>query len=798
MFKNYFKTAFRNLLRHKGYAAINIAGLATGLAAFWMIALYVADELSYDRFNANADRIVRVVQHASWDGGNLNIALTSPPFAPALKAAYPEIEEAVRIDPEGGGVITYEDKKIKADDIIFADNSILKIFSYQFLNGDATTALANPGSIVITESLAKKLFGSVDNASNKTIYFDNHYGNTVTGVIKDIPGNSQLRFSGVRSLSVDPKEGWQNSHLYTYLLLTKGANYKSLEKKLPQFAANTIQKEMKVKDYRMELQPLTSIHLHSNLDYEISPNGSIGRVYTFIALALLILLIAIINYINLSTARSSSRVREVGVRKAIGSGKGHLAGMFISEAVLVTFIAAIIGVYIVYLTLPFFNLLTGKELSIWRFGVANTLFLLVGFSMLVGMLSGIYPSFFLARFKTIPALKGEMGNMKGNIFFRKSLVVFQFMITVVMICGSIIIYQQLQFALHSNLGFNKDQVLTFHIDDRNVRNQLPALKAQLLQSPLIKGVSAAGNPIGNNDLGTYGYEFEKNDGAASDNSKLVQELMVDPEYLETMEIKLVKGRNFSNDIPTDTSGSILVNETLAKELGWKEAIGKHMLKVNDDDGKTAPRQVIGVVKDFHTYSLQHKVSALVMIMPPNTKEEDNLYVKLAKGKIPEGLAYLNNIYRQFDKKNPVEYHFLDENFAKQYTAEEKQGEIALIFTILAVIIACLGLFGLATFTAGQRTKEIGIRKVLGASVNNIVQMLSADFLKLILLAVLIAFPIAWFAMNKWLQDFAYRIHIGWQVFVLAGFIALLIAFTTIVTQAIKAALANPVESLRSE
>ena len=798
MIKNYFKTALRNLLRHKGYAAINIAGLAFGLAAFWMIALYVADELSFDRYNANADRIVRVAQHASWDGGNLNIALTSPPFAPALKAAYPEIEDAVRIDPEGGGIIINEDKKIKVNDIIFADKSILKIFSYQFLYGDAATALSNPESIVITESLADKLFGSADNAFNKIIYFDNHEGNTVTGIIKDIPGNSQLRFSGVRTLPQDNKEGWQNSHVYTYLLLAKGTSYKDIEKKLPRFAANTIQKEMKVKDYRIELQPLTSIHLRSNLDYEISPNGSIIRVYIFISIALLILLIAIINYINLSTARSSSRVREVGVRKAIGSGRGHLAGMFITESVLITFIAGIIGIYVVYFTLPFFNHLTGKDLSIWRFGMFNALFLLAGFSILTGIVSGIYPSFFLSRFKTIPALKGQMGNMKSNIVFRKSLVIFQFVITVVMICGSIVIYQQLQYALHTNLGFNKEQVLTFHIDDRNVRNQLPALKAQLLQSPLIKGVAAAGNPIGNNDLGTYGYEFEKNDGAASENSKMVQELMVDADYLKTMEIKLMKGRNFSDDIPADVSGSLLVNETLANELGWNEAIGKHMLKVSDDDGKTAPRMVIGVVKDFHTYSLQHKVSAMVIIMPPNTKEEDNLYVKLSKGKIPEGLAYLNNVYRQFDKMNPVEYHFLDENFAKQYAAEEKQGEIALIFTILAVGIACLGLFGLATFATEQRTKEIGIRKVLGASVRNIVQMLSTEFLKLVVIAVFIALPLAWIVMNQWLKDFAYRISVQWWVLILAGMIAGFIALLIVSFLAIKAALVNPVKSLRSE
>ncbi len=798
MLTNYIKIAWRNLIRHKDYAFINIAGLVFGFAAFWAIALYVADELSFDRYNTNANRIVRVVQHAWWNGGKLNIALTSPPFAPALKAAYPEIEDAVRIDPEGGGIITYGNKKIKADDIIFADKSLLTIFTYNFLDGDATTALDNPQSIVLNKSLAEKLFGAADKALNQTIYFDNNDGYKVTGIIKDIPNNSHLRFSAVRSLPINDTGSWQNARIYTYLLLKNAGSLGELQKKMPQFAANTIQKEMHVKNYQLELQPLTSIHLHSNLDYEISANGSISRVYIFIAIALLILIIAIINYMNLATARSSSRVREVGVRKAIGSGRGNLAGMFITESVLVTIMAAGISVFVVSLLLPFFNQLSGKELTIWRFGVFNTLVLLAGFSMITGIVSGIYPSVFLSRFKTIPALRGEMENRLGHIVLRKSLVVFQFVVTVVMIAGSIIIYQQLQFAARADLGFNKDQVLTFHIDDRNVRDQIPALKTQLLQSPLIKSVAAAGNPIGNNDLGSFGYEYEKNDGSASDKTEMAQELMVDPDFLKTMEIKLSNGRNFSDAMPSDQFGAILVNETLVKDLGWKNAIGKKMLKAADDNGKTEPRKVIGVIKDFHTYSLQHKEAPLVMIMPPNTKEEDNLYIKIAKGKIPEGLAYLNRIYRQFDKTNPITYHFLDRNFAKQYAAEVRQGEMALIFSILAILIACLGLFGLATFTAEQRTKEIGIRKVLGARVTDIVRMLSSDFLKLVLVAIIISIPVAWMAMNQWLQDFAYRIHIEWWVLAAAGLVALTIALMTVSFRTIKAAMASPVKSLRTE
>ncbi len=798
MFTHYFKVAIRNIIRHKAYTGINVFGLACGLAAFWMIVLYIADELSYDRYNINAGRIYRVVQHARWADNDLHEAPTSAPFGPALKAEFPEIQEAARIVTEGDGIITYNDKTIKLGDIFFADKNIFRVFTFPFLYGDPATALIAPQSIVINESLATKLFGDAERALNQTIYFENNFPNKITGVIKNIPENSHLHFSALRSLPADFSGDWQNFNVYTYLLLRKEMNYKNLENKLPAFAAKTIQKIMRIDDYKIELQPLTSIHLYSNLAYEISPNGSISRVYMFIAIATLILVIAIINYLNLSTARSASRVREVGVRKVVGSGKKHLAAMFISESVLVTFIAAFIAVCIIQAGLPFFNQLTGKQLHIWQFGVVNTLLLLTGFSVLTGIISGIYPSLFLAGFKTIPALKGQMGNLSGNILFRQSLVIFQFTITIVMISGSFIVYQQLQYALHKDLGFNKDQVLTFHIDDRAVRRQVPALKSQLLQNPSIEAVGAAGNPIGNNDLGGLGYNFETGQGGFSTSTTIAQELMVDADYLPTMEIKMLEGRNFSDAVPSDKYGAALINETLMKKLAWSNSVGKRMKFRIDDKGTLGERTVIGVVKDFHTYSLQHKVEPLVMLMPPEESMEDNLYVRITKGKISEGLSYIEKVYRSFDKKTPIEFHFLDSNFAKQYEAERKQAQIALIFTVLAVIIACLGLFGLTTFTARQRTKEIGIRKVLGASVASIVQMLSADFLKLVFIAAFIAFLIAWVAMNKWLEEFAYRINVQWWVLLLAGLLAVLIAIITISFQAIKAAISNPVKSLRTE
>jgi putative ABC transport system permease protein len=797
MLKNYFKTALRNLFRNKTYAVINISGIAIGLTAFWLITLYIADDLSYDRYHKNADHIVRVSQHAKWDGGELHIAATSAPFASELKTAYPEIQAATRIMPEGGGVISYKNKTIKADDIFFSDSNVFDVFTYPFLYGDAKTALSKPESIVLSKSLAQKLFGDPENALNQSIFFENNFPNLVTGIIEDVPENSHLRFSALRSLPANYSGNWQNFNLLTYLLLTKGTGYKKLESKLPLFANHTIKKEMGVDDYRMELQLLTSIHLHSNLQGEISANSSMSRIYIFMLIAALILIIAVINYMNLSTARSSIRVKEVGMRKVLGSGRRHLIYLFIIEALVMTLFAALIAFFLVSLLLPFFNGLANKNLNIWRFGTYYTLAALVSFALITGIISGSYPAFFLSRFKTIPALKGQLGNLSNNILFRKTLVVFQFVVTVVMIIGSLVIYRQMKFTSNTDLGFNKDQVLTFHIHDRNVRSQVNAIKGQLLQNPLIQNVAAAGNPIGNNDLGSRGFTFEKTDGSFLPTKKMAQELMIDADYVPALDIKLTKGRNFSGSTDADKYTAALVNETLVKELGWKNAIGKRV-RFDFGEGETGERTVVGVVKDFHTYSLQHKMEPMVLMMPPAPSMEDNLYVKINTAKTTEALGFIEKVYQQFDKSNPIEFHFLDQNFAQQYATEQKQEQLSLIFTVLAVLIACLGLFGLAAFTAQQRIKEIGVRKVLGASVASITIMLGKDFIKLVCLSILIAAPIAWFAMNKWLEDFAYRINIGWAVFVIADFVAMFIALFTVSFHAIKAAIANPVKSLRTE
>lgn len=798
MLQNYFKIAWRNLLKNKVYSFINIGGLAVGMAVFCLISLYVVDEISFDNFHTKSDNIVRLVHHAEWSEGQAHHAVTSAAFAPALKAEFPEIKEAVRFAPEGGGVITFENKTIKAGSVFFTDKSVFDVFTYQFLVGNPKTALAEPNTIVITETLAKKIFGNAQKALNQTIYFDKTVSNKITGVIQDIPHNSHLQFEGLRALPTGFTAGWQDSNLYTYLLLDNGVNKNVLEAKLPQVAQKTILKEMKVVSYKMELQPLRDIHLHSDLQYEISANNTINRMVLFMALAGLILIIAIINYMNLATARAEMRIREVGVRKAVGSTQGNLMGLFIVESLIFSIIASIISVFLVAGLLPYFNQFAGKSLELNRFGIISSLGIFALFSLFVGFLSGTYPAFFLARFRTILALKGLTGSLNQSVIFRKSLVVFQFAATIILIAGAWIIYQQLQFSADKYLGFNRKQLVTIHIDDRGLRSKIASLKDQLMKNSLIENVAAAGNPIGNNNLGQTPYFFEKADGSISPNSKVVQELTVNPSFVPTMDIQMKLGSNFSENKPSDVTDAALINETLMKELAYANPIGKRIQVKINGEGAIAERRIIGVFKDFHTYSLQHKVEPMVLVMPTQASMEDNLYVRINTSKTKEALAYIQKTFREFDKLNPIEINFLDQNFARQYESEQKQGVLSLSFAIISVLLACLGLFGLAAFTAQQRVKEIGVRKILGASVGSIFILLNKDFIKLVLIASIIAVPAALILMDKWLQNFAYRINISWWVFVGAILLSIFVTIITISFQAIKAAVANPVKSLRME
>lgn len=797
MLLNYIKISFRNFRKQRLFSGLNIFGLAIGMAAVWLMVLYVADELSYDRFHQKAERIFRVVQSAKWDNGEMNLAITSAPFAPALQNDYPEIEKTVRISPEGGGVIGVGENKFRADNIAFSDPSIFDIFTYNFLYGDAKTALNQPQKIVLTKTLAEKLFGDASKAVGQTVFFSNNYPNAVTGVVEDAPTNSHFGFSALRSLPTNYTTGWQEAELYTYVLLKSGADPLKLESKFGGFFSKYLKKEMGDLKFKMTLQPLTSIHLHSHLDFELGPNGKVQTIYIFSAIALLILVIACINYVNLYTARSMKRIREVGVRKAIGSERGQLIAQFFIESFMMTIFAGMIAFVLVVILLPFFNQLAEKNLTIDHNNVLITTISALSFIIVVGTLSGLYPAIQFSGFRPVVALKGQFGSQSGGNVMRKSLVVFQFMATVIMIGCSAIVYKQMRFVNTKDLGFNKSQVLTFHIDKNEIRNQVKSVKEKLTQNPLIESVASASNPIGTNSIGQNGMFFEKEGGEMQTETQNVQKFSVDDDFIKTMEIKLLTGRNFDGESQADLLNAVVVNESLIKKMGWKNPVGKRVKYFTDNMGHTGEARVIGVVKDFHIYSLQHKIEPLVLSLP-EPGDRDNLYVRVQNGKTKEALAYLTNTYKTFDPEATLDFHFLDENFAQQYKSEQKQGSIMLTFAILAVIIACLGLFGLAAFAAESRTKEIGVRKVLGASVQSVVMLLSKDFIKLVIIAIIIGTPIAVYAMTEWLKNFEYREDLSWWVFAFSGVIAMIIAVATVSFQALKSALMDPVKSLRTE
>lgn len=794
MLKNYIKTAWRNITRQKVFSFINISGLALSLSAVWLIALFVSDELSYDKYHANAGRIYRLASHGKWGEEKFDITGTSALAAAALKNDFPEVEDVLRIDPEGGGVIDYENKKIKEDAIFSSDPSFFRIFTYNFLAGNAA-ALQKPNSIVLTRSLAEKLFTDPHTALNKIVFIDKNPA-TITGVIEDVPHNSHFTFKAIRTLPADYKGDWGNMSVYTYVLLQKNADIKQLRAKMPAFVAKYVGENTQKINYTVELQPLTDIHLHSHLSYELGENRDIKYIYVLSLVGLLILIVAFINYINITTARASTRLREVAVRKIIGSERSNLVGLFLTESIITILCAACIGMVLVTLTMPLFNYVAGKQLSIWQFGVVPTILYILAFSFITGLIGGWYPAFFLSKFKTIPALKNQLGDVKAQTLFRKSLVLFQFAVTVVMITSSLVIYLQLNYVLNTDLGFNKKQLLTFHLDSRELRQNVPALRSALLQNPNITAVASAGNPIGNNNIGMMDYSVEKN-GVLDEHSNLAHGLTIDADFIPAMQIQLLEGRNFSKDIPSD-SNQVIVNEAFIKRQGWASGMDKRISRGKDSTGKITFSSIIGVVKDYHIYSLQHKIEPMIMELPKNATERDNIYVRLQERHLPQALAFVEQTFRKFDASSPFDYRFLDQNFASQYKAEEKQGQVLFAFTILTIVIACLGLFGLITFTVGSRVKEIGIRKVLGANVAGMVSMLMASLLKVVITSLLVAIPVSWLVMNKWLDDFAYRIQLKWWMFVLAGIISIIIALVTLSFQAVKAAIVNPVKSLRAE
>ncbi len=806
MFRNYFKIAVRNLWRNKGFSAINIFGLALGIATCLLIMLYVQNELSYDRYNEKADHIVRVVFRGKMQGGEIKESNVMPPVAQALKKDFPEVLEATRIRSNGFHRVSYGDKMFKDDALAFVDSNFFQVFTLPLIRGDAKTVLLQPNTIVISRSVAQKYFGNNNPIGKVLVFKDDKTALTITGEIDEVPVNSHFHFGLFASMASLPEareESWMSSNFYTYLVLPKGYEYKKLEAKLPQeidkYIGPQLQKGMGVtlQQFRkagnnigLYLQPLTDIHLHSDFTGDMEPYGDIQYVYIFSAVAIFMLLIACINFMNLSTASASKRAREVGIRKVMGSVKMQLVRQFLLESLLLTTVALVLALGIVYWALPVFNMLTGQNISLHFTSSPWVIPALVLFGLFTGILAGSYPAFFLSSFNPIAVLKGRFTGGKKSIGLRSGLVVFQFFISISLIIGTTVVYKQLSYIQHKKLGYDKNQVVVIEQSGALGRND-EAFKQELLTDPRVINVSEsgylpAGNSFGNNYMA---YPDEHS-------TQLIKALRydVDYSYIPTLGMQIAKGRNFSKEYGGDSTG-VIVNETAAKAFGWGQSAVGHTISHTDNDGTKYNYHVIGIVKDFHFKSLHELITPLVMIM---SNDYSTIIAKVKTGDIKGVLASMKNKWAKFTTETPFTYSFLDDRFNATYKAEQNIGRILGIFAGLTIFVACLGLFGLATFTAEQRTKEIGIRKVLGADVTGLVSLLSKDFLKLVLIAFIVASPMAWYVMNKWLQDFAYRINISWVVFAVAGLAVVVITLITVSYQSIKAALKNPVDSLKTE
>ena len=811
MFKNYLTIAIRNLMRHKVYSMINIAGLAIGIACAVLLLLYIQHELSYDQFHKNADRIYQVVRETRSKDGNTTVGPgTSGPLGPALLEDFPEIETTVRTMNNFGWVRS-GDRGFNQG-ITLADAHILDLFRFPLLQGNRETVFREPYSTVITESMAQKFFGDED-PLGKVITVDqvNLQGDyTVTGVLQDFPGNSSIRFDFLISTVPSHEEtqrwwnDWQRTYFarpaQTYAVLREGADPGVLEKKLPEFMARHLGEDIQ-KFNTYYLQPLTRIHLYSNVDYGFGAGGDIEQIYLYAVIASIILLIACINFMNLATARASNRAREVGIRKVVGSYRRQLIQQFLGESLLLSFLAMILALVLTGLALPKFNNFMFRDLSLTKDPLA-VLPSLVGITLIVGLLAGSYPAFFLSAFQPVEVLKG--GVISRGVWFRKGLVVCQFALSILFVISTVVVYNQLMYLSNKKLGFNEEHLVTMPIFTHNrfttanredrLSFRYNVVKQTFLQHPNVLKVTAYRYPVG---IRSGALRAVRPEGVRGSEWRIrVQE--IDEDFLDTFEIELIAGRNFASHDAIDylDAGAkplaLLLNEAAVKHLGWTGPVGKQIEWIELKWAGT----VVGVVKDFHSQSLREEIGPLAFIIRPSNFW--NVAVRIRGEDIPKTLTFLEEKWGEFVPDRPFNFAFVDEQLDQIYQAEIRFGQITGVFSALAIFVASLGLFGLVSFTAEQRRKEIGVRKVLGASAWTVIVLLSKEFLKLVGVANLIAWPVAYLVMSDWLQDFAYRVTLGPTTFLLASILVLGIALATVSSQAIKAARENPVDALRVE
>jgi putative ABC transport system permease protein len=811
MLRNYLRIAFRNLGKYKFISFVNLFGLTVGLSCCMLILTYVLNELSYDRYNRNADRIYRVSRSFLNGEGTvtLNLGAVAPPIGPLLQNDFPDIQKVTRLLPGPPTPFRYNDKIFNENAIFFADSNFAAVFDLNMTEGDPATALKQPYSVIITDEVARKYFGT-DDPMNKTLRASNAFDVKVTGIFRAFPANAHfhpqlmISFNTLNNPAIIGAEqlrtNWANNSFYTYLLLPPNYPAKSMEAQFPAFLDRRKHEPGDAADSKpskytqLALQRLTDIHLRSHLDEEIEENGDITRVYIFGAIALFILLIACINYMNLSTARSALRAKEIGIRKVAGARRSEIMSQFLIESILITWMATLLAIGLTGLAIPWLNSLTGQALSISILIRPAVLIPLIVMPFAVGLISGLYPALFMSAFQPAKVLKGIFRAGGSSISFRKALVVTQFSISIILIISTAIVFQQLNYIRKSDLGLDKEHILTLRSDDA-LNSNYKAFRTDIMQNSSIKDMTRSSRIPSGRLLDEQGSSIENGDSLRPVTGD-IKYLATDEDFVPTFSIPMAAGRNFSRDYATD-SAAFLLNTAATRILGLKsprEAIGKNFM-YGAIKGK-----IVGVTNDFHFESMHEKILPLVLVSTPASQATNLGYIsiKIRGNDIRAAIAHISATWKRYLPETPFEYTFLDERFDQLYKTEERQGSLFTVFACIAIFIACLGLFGLASFAITQRVKEIGIRKVLGATTAGIVGLLSKDFMKLVAIAALIAFPVAGYVMLKWLQNFAYRIDIPWWIFLLAGVLAAMVALFTVSLQAFRAALTNPVKNLRSE
>ncbi|MBX3238595.1 MAG: ABC transporter permease [Chitinophagaceae bacterium] len=796
MLKNLLLVAIRNFRRDKWYNLLNILGLMIGITFSLFLIFYIKDELSYDRHHEKADRIYRVNSHIKEaDKDTMHWAITPYPLAPALSKDYPEIEEAVRFVGNGRTMLRNGDLRFYEENIFFADSNLFKVFTHPFIEGDPQTALQEPGSLVLTQSLAEKYFGKNAVYTAKTLQNAQGEIYKVTGVIKDVPKNSHIIFSAVVSTATLPPDfanSWGNFGFYTYVLLKPNVNTLSLNNKMEvlydkYMASIFSQFNIKI---RMNIQPVTDIHLHSTTTNEPEELGSMSYIYIFSVVALFMLLIACINYMNLTTARSARRAKEIGVRKVTGSSKLQLVAQFLVESIFTAFIALVFSIGLIALFLPMFNTLSGKSISFGTLLEPGTFFILLAVVIFVGLTGGSYPAFYLSKFNPVNILKGNLSKSSGNITLRRVLVVTQFSISMIMLICTWIVYGQLKYLREKDLGFSKEMVMSLQANaNSDIRGKVATFRNEVKRDPQITSVSTSRNTPGSPSVNFNLYSIETDEGFKD---KGIDNYAIDEYYIPTLDMKIMQGRNFSG--LSDTLRSIIVNEMMVKEFGWGDkAIGRRVKFPGDTSSFFL--EVVGVVRDFNQKALYNPIAPLLFFYRPNN---NLIQLKLHTNDVPAVVQDVERSWKAALRDLPFQYTFLDQDFNSQYAADQKRGKIFTAFSVLTIMITCLGLLGLIAFITEQRQKEISIRKVMGANILQIIPLLTCNFVYLVALSCLIAFPVAYLFMDKWLEIFPYNTGITVAPFVLSAMVVLVITLGTVIFHSLRAAMANPVAALRTE